>query len=89
MRALGQKSEQSVMTKYAQIFEKKVHEYSKEMFAYLGLHHWTRQSKAMLFMFSVCGPLFLIVIGTIAFLVIQSYNKVSEYFYESKLKNLE
>ena len=77
------------MTKYSKIFENKVHEFSKEMFAYLGLHHWTRQSKAMLFMFSVIGPLLLVLIGTVAFIVIKSYNKVSEYFYESKLKNLE
>ena len=59
------------------------------MFAYLGLHHWSRQSKAMLFMFSIFGPLFLFAIGLVAFIIITIYNKAHEFIYNNKLKNLE
>ena len=72
-----------------EIFEKKINEYSKSMFAMLGLHHWSAQTKAMLFMFSVFGPVFLFVIGLVAFLFISVYNKAQEGLYNAKIKNLE
>ena len=59
------------------------------MFAILGLHHWTKETKMILMMFTVLGPILFIFIGSCVLSIIWTYNTACEIFYNRKLDTLE
>ena len=74
---------------WAKRFEKYVETKSKEIFAFIGLHHWTANTKMVLFMLAFFAPVCFIVIGSIIAGVIYCYNTTCELLYDRKLKRLE
>ena len=59
------------------------------MFATLGLHHWSMETKLIITMFTVFFPICFVIVGGLCFLAVCIYNKACEYFYEQKINKLE
>ena len=63
-------------------------DYSKELFKKLGLYHWSPNTKMILTLFMIIGPLCFIVVGSSAVGIIKVYNKASKYFFKKKVNGL-
>ena len=86
---LGISSESRWFKKYLEKFEEMAEENSKVLFKKLNLYHWSPNTKIVLSLFLVIGPICFILVGFMAVLIITGYNKATIYFYKRKVEGLK
>ena len=75
--------------KYMDSFEQGADTYSKAAFKKLNLHHWSQQSKMIIFLLSAFAPTCFALIAGFCMLIIAIYNKVMFSMYKKKIDSLE
>lgn len=86
---LGISNESRWFKKYMEKFEEWAEQNSKALFKRLNLYHWSPNTKLVLSLFLVIGPICFIIVGSLALLIISCYNKVAIYFYKRKVAGLK